>query len=61
MVEGGHEHLNVHKAYDMVWCDGLCVNLWGMGVKGMLWCVIKNMYEVSRKYHIVRGGQVGYI
>lgn len=29
--------LDVHKAYDTVWCD----ELWDMSVKGRIWCVIK--------------------
>ena len=35
-------------AYDTVWCDGLWVKLWDVGVKGRMWHVIENMYEASR-------------
>ena len=28
--------LDVHKAYDTVWHDGLWVKLWDMGVKGRM-------------------------
>ena len=31
-----------------VWCDGLWVKLWGLGVRGKMWRVIKRMYEASR-------------
>ena len=49
--EGKHTYaffLDVCKAYDTVWCDGLWVKLWDMGVKGRMWRVIKNMYEASK-------------
>ena len=31
-----------------MWHDGLWLKLWDMGVKGRMWCVIKNMHEASR-------------
>ena len=40
--------LDVRKACDTVWRDGLWVKLWDMGVKRRMWHVIKNMYEASR-------------
>ena len=33
--------LDVQKAYDTVWHDGLRLKLWDMGVKGRMWHVIK--------------------
>ena len=56
--EGKHTHafsLDVRKAYDTVWCDGLWVKLWDMGVKGRMWRVIKNMYEASRSAILLKG------
>ena len=32
--------LDVHKAYDTVWHDGLWVKLWDTGVKRRMWRVI---------------------
>ena len=36
--------LDIQKAYDSVWHDGLWYKLWDMGVKGRMWRVIKKMY-----------------
>ena len=33
--------LDVQKAYDMVWRDGLWLKLWDTGVKGKMWRVVK--------------------
>jgi hypothetical protein len=37
--------LDVKKAYDRVWRDGLWVRLWDVGVRGKMWRVIKNSYD----------------
>ena len=49
--------LIVQKAYNTVWCDGLWLKLWDMGVKGKMWCVVKGMYEVSRSAVLLDGGK----
>ena len=35
--------LDVQKAYDTVWRNGLWVKLWDLGVRGRMWRVIKRM------------------
>ena len=40
--------LDVRKAYDTVWHNGLWYKLWDMGVRGKMWWVIKKMYEGSK-------------
>ena len=47
--------LNIQKAYDPVWHDGLWYKLWGMGVKGRMWRVIKKMYESSNSAVLLEG------
>ena len=47
--------LDVQKAYDIVWCEGLWVKLWEVEVKGRMWRVIKKMYEVSKSAVLLEG------
>ena len=37
--------LDVQKAYDTVWRNGLWVKMWELGVRGKMW---REMYSVSR-------------
>ena len=34
---------------------GIRLNLWNMGVKGKMWCVIKTMYNSSRRAVLLEG------
>ena len=47
--------LDVQKAYDTVWCNGLWVKLWDLGVRGRMWRVIKRMYEASKSAVLLDG------
>ena len=61
LKEGKHTYaffLDVCKVYDTVWRDGLWVKLWDMGVKGRMWCVIKNMYEAYRNAILLEGDKL---
>ena len=59
--------LDVRKAFDTVWIDGLLFKLFSeFGIKGRMWLVIRNLYtgvkaqvlysgSLSRKFDILRG------
>ena len=51
------EYIDVQKAYDTVWRDGLWLKLCDMGSKGEMWHVVKGMYEVSRSTVFLDGEQ----
>ena len=40
--------LDVQKAFITVWHDGLWFKLWELGVRGGMWRVIKNMYDITQ-------------
>ena len=40
--------LDIKKAYDAVWRDGLWYRMWEMGIQGKLWCVIRIIYIVNQ-------------
>ena len=45
--------IDVKKAYDTVWRDGLWKRLWDEGVRGRVWRVTKNMYSVVQSAVLV--------
>ena len=47
--------LDIQKAYDSVWHNGLWLKLWNMGVKGKMWHVIKTRYNFSRSAVLLEG------
>ena len=47
--------IDVKKAYDRVWRDGLWKRLWESGVRGKMWRVVRGMYEVVSSCVMVDG------
>ena len=45
--------IDVKKAYDTVWRNGLWKRLWDEGVRGKMWRVIKDMYSVVQSSVLV--------
>ena len=47
--------LDVKKAYDTVWRDGLWYKMWEMGIKGKLWRVARSLYANNRSCVFLEG------
>ena len=48
--------IDVRKAYDRVWRDGLWKALWQKGVRGRMWRVLKEYYEKVQSAVRLDGG-----
>ena len=40
--------VDVKKAYDMVWRNGLWVKMWEMGIRGKIWRTVRSLYLKNR-------------
>ena len=47
--------LDLQKAYNSVWRNGLWIMLWEFGIRGKTWRVIKRMYESSKSAVLLDG------
>ena len=47
--------LDVKKAYDTVWRDGLWYKMWEMGIKGRMWRVVRSLYVNNRSCVFLEG------
>ena len=47
--------LDVKKAYDTVWRDGLWYKMWEMGIKGKMWRVVRSLYVNNRSCIFLEG------
>lgn len=51
--------LDVQKAYDTVWRDGLMHTLWETGVRGRMWRLLHNMYQGTKSSIMLDGRTAG--
>src|ERR1700759_4695367 len=49
--------IDVRKAYDRVWRDGLWKRMWEAGVRGKMWRIIRAMYSKVSSCVLVDGEQ----
>ena len=47
--------LDVQKAYDTVWSNGLWKKLWETGIRGKMWRMMKKMTECARSVVMLDG------
>jgi hypothetical protein len=49
-------YVDVRKAYDKVWRDGLWLSLWRMGMRSNMYRMIKSMFSTMRRQVTIEGG-----
>ena len=47
--------LDIKKAYDTVWRDGLWYRMWEMGIKGKMWRVVRSLYVNNKSCVFLEG------
>jgi hypothetical protein len=52
--------IDVRKAYDRVWRDGLMKTLWEKGIRGRAWRVIRSYYEDVKSCVRLQDGDTGW-
>ena len=52
--------LDIKKAYDTVWRDGLWYRMWELGIQGKLWPVIRDIYNVNSSCVFFNGCKSDY-
>jgi hypothetical protein len=52
--------IDLRKAYDRVWRNGLWNRVWREGVRGKMWRVMKNLYSGTQNCVIVGGEKTDF-
>ena len=52
--------LDVKKAYDTVWRDGLWFKMWEMGIRGKMWRIVRSLYLKNRSCVYLEGKTSGF-
>ena len=52
--------MNVKKAYDPVWRNGLWYKMWKTGIKGKMWRVVRSLYANNRSCIFMEGKYSDY-
>jgi hypothetical protein len=52
--------VDIRKAYDRTWRNGLWQKLWNLGVRGRMWRVIQNLYSNTRARVRLPGGDTDW-
>ena len=52
--------IDIAKAYDKVWRDGLWYKLWKAGIKGKMWRTLKNIYRKVQSSVLLGGNRTAW-